>query len=329
VDRRAFFSSVGLASILVPYISHAQAARKVYRIGILGLGQTSRIVGPQPQSSDINAFMRGLRDLGYVYGEQFVTEARGAEGRPERYPLLAAELVRSQVDVIVAAGPALPALKQATSTIPVVMAAAGDPVGLGLVQSLRHPGGNFTGLSLESVEMTGKRLELLKDLVPGSAPVAVLWDSSSLLDWQAAEAAAQGRAWKLLSLEIREAGDIEKAFRAATDAQAGALLVSAAGLLFPRARRIADLAIKSRLPTMYVLRPYVEAGGLVSYGADINDIWRRAATYVDKILKGAKPSDLPVEQPTKFELVINLKTAKALGLTIPPSLLARADQVIE
>ena len=329
MDRRAFFSSLALASILVPYISHAEAARKIYRIGILGLGQTSRIAGPQPQGPDIGAFVRGLRELGYVYGEQFVTEPRGAAGRPERFPILAAELVRLQVDVIVAPGPALPALKQATSTIPVVMSAAGDPVALGLVQSLSHPGGNFTGLSLESVELTAKRLELLKDLVPGGAPVAVLWDSYSLLYWQAAEAAAQGRGWKLLSLEIREAGDIEKAFRAATDARAGALLVSAAGLLFPRARRVADLAAKSRLPAMYELRPYVEAGGLVSYGADINDIWRRAATYVDKILKGAKPADLPVEQPTKFELVINLKTAKALGLTIPPSLLGRADEIIQ
>jgi len=329
MDRRAFIGSLALVTLVAPRVTHAQATRKVYRIGILGLGRASSGTGPQPQAPEISAFLRGLRELGYVYGEQFVTERRGAEGRPERYPILAAELVRLQVDVIVAAGPTLPALKQATSTIPVVMAAAGDPVGLGLVQSLRHPGGNFTGLSLQSVELTGKRLELLKELVPGAAPVAVLWDRASLVYWQAAEAAAQERGWKLLSIEIRDAGDIEGAFRAAIDARAGALLVSAAGLLFPRAPRIAELAARSRLPAMYELRPYVEAGGLSSYGADINDIWRRAAIFVDKILKGAKPADLPIEQPSKFELVINLKTAKTLGLTIPQSVLLRADEVIQ
>jgi ABC-type uncharacterized transport system substrate-binding protein len=329
VDRRDFIGNLALGTFVAPRVANAQTARKVYRIGILGLGQTSRITGPQPQGPDINAFLRGLRELGYVYGEQFVTEPRGAAGKPERFPILAAELVRLQVDVIVAPGPALPALKQATSTIPVVMSAAGDPVALGLVQSLSHPGGNFTGLSLDSVEVTGKRLELLKGLVPGATPVAVLWDRAGLLYWQAAETAAQERGWKLLSLEIRDAGDIEGVFRAATDARAGALLVYAAGLLFPRARQVAELAARSRLPAMYDLRSYVEAGGLISYGADINDIWRRAAVFVDKILKGAKPGDLPVEQPTKFELVINLKTAKALGLTIPPSLLGRADEVIQ
>jgi ABC-type uncharacterized transport system substrate-binding protein len=209
------------------------------------------------------------------------------------------------------------------------MSAAGDPVGLGLVQGLSHPGGNFTGLSLQSAEVTGKRLELLKELVQGAAPVGVLWDRASFLFWQEAEAAGRERGWKLLSLELRDADDIDGTFRRATDARAGALLVGAAGLLFPRARRIAELAARNRLPAMYELRPYVEAGGLISYGPDINDIWRRAAAFVDKILKGAKPADLPVEQPTKFELVINLKTAKALGLTIPPALLLRADEVIE
>jgi putative ABC transport system substrate-binding protein len=258
-----------------------------------------------------------------------VTEPRGGEGKPERFPDLAAELVRLRVDVIVSGGPTLAALKQATSTIPIVMTGAGDPVDAGFVQSLARPGGNFTGLSLQSRETTGKRLELLKELVPGAAPVAVLWYRASLLSWQAAEAAARERGWKLLSLEIRDAGEIEGAFKRATGARAGALLVFAGGLFDRQARRIAELAAKSRLPAMYVLRFYVEAGGLISYSADLIENYRRAAAYVDKILKGAKAADLPFEQPTKFELVVNLRAAKALGLTIPPSILLRADQVIE
>jgi putative ABC transport system substrate-binding protein len=202
-------------------------------------------------------------------------------------------------------------------------------VGLGFVRTLGRPGGNITGLSLQSVETTGKRLQLLKELVPSAAPVAVLWDQSSLTLWQAAEAVALQRNWKLLSLEIREAVEIEGAFRAATDARAGALLVFAAGLLFPHARRVAELAARRRLPAMYEFSAYVDAGGLISYSADLIEIWRQAAGFVDKILKGANSADLPVEQPTKFELVINMKTAKALGLKIPQSVLLRADRVIE
>jgi putative ABC transport system substrate-binding protein len=331
MDRRAFIGSLALATLAGPRAARAQPARKVYRIGILGsFVMTSEMVGPQPQNPSLNALLRGLRELGYVYGEHFVTEVRSAEGRPERFPSLAAELVRLQVDVIVAPGPTLAALKQATSTIPIVMTGAGDPVAEGWVQSLARPGGNFTGLSLQMVETTGKRLELLKELVPGAAPVAVLWDPRpARLSWQAAEAAARERGWKLLSLEIRDAGEIEAAFKTATGARAGALLVFPTGLLDPHARRIAELAAKSRLPAMYGLRFYVEAGGLISYSADLIEINRRAAVFVDKILKGAKPADLPAEQPTKFELVVNLRAAKALGLTIPPSILLRADQVIE
>jgi len=330
MDRRVFISSVALGALAVPRTARVQPARKVFRIGILSaLQPTSDMVGPQPPSPFVIALLRGLRELGYVYGEHFVTEPRGAEGRPERYPSLAAELVRLQVDVILAAGPALRALKEATSTIPIVMSAAGDPVAQGLVQSLGHPGGNFTGLSLQLLETTGKRLELLKELVPAAALVAVLWDRTGLSVWQAAEAAARKRGWKLLSLGIRDAGEIEGAFKVATDRRAGALLVTASGLIDWQARRIAELAARSRLPAMYDLRPYVEAGGLISYSADLIEIWRRAAVFVDKILKGAKPADLPVEQPTKFELVLNKRAAKALGLTIPPSILLRADQVIE
>lgn len=329
MERRVFLASLALGILAQPGDARAQPARKIARIGILRLETTADMLGPQAPGPQVNALLRGLRELGYVYGEHFVTEPRGAEGKPERVPSLAAELVRLQVDVIVAAGPALPWLKQATSTIPIVMGGASDPVGEKLVQSLGHPGGNFTGLSLQSVETIGKRLELLKEILPGAAPVAVLWNRPRIVDWRAAETAARTRRWRLLSLEIRDTGEIEGAFRTATRAGAGALLVLGAGAFLPHAGRIAALAAKSRLPAMYVLRPYVEAGGLISYGADLNDIWRRAAGFVDKILKGAKPGDLPVEQPTKLELVINLTTAKALGLTIPPTLLLRADEVIE
>ena len=328
MDRRIFIGSLALGSFAVPRVTPAQSTRKV-SIGIIGLMATSNLVGPQPRSPSTSAFVSGLRELGYVYGEHFVTEPRGTDGRPDRFPGLAAELVRLQVDVIVAPGPALPALTQATSTIPIVMAGAADPVGSGWVQSLRHPGGNVTGLSLQSVETTGKRLEVLRELVPSSAPVAVVWDPSARNYWQAADAAARERGWKLVSLEIRDVGEIEGVFKAATGARAGALLLSAAALLFPHARRVAEVAARSRLPTMYELRPYVEAGGLISYGADVVDIWRRAGVFVDKILKGAKPADLPVEQPSKFETVINLKAAKALGLTVPQSLRLRADEVIQ
>ena len=325
MDRRTFMGGVG--AIAMTRGVSAQARRAIYRIGILGIRATDDLVGPIPKSPSTKALLQGLRDLGYEYGEQFTTEPRGAAGKPERFPGLAAELVRLKVDVIVAAGAGLHALKQATSNIPVVMVAATDPVGSGYIQSLAHPGGNFTGFSAQALETTGKRLELLKELVPGSAPVAVVWERATLLDFQAAEAAARARGWRVLSLEIREIGELETAFKAATNAQAGAVLVMGA-FLFAHARRVVDMAARSRLPAVYGLAEYVEAGGLMSYGVEIDDLWRRAALFVDKILKGAKPADLPVEQPTKFELVVNLKTAKTLGLTIPQSILLRADELI-
>jgi putative ABC transport system substrate-binding protein len=333
MDRRVFIGSLALGTLAWPGNARAQPARRVPRIGIPTFaGTIDEITGPDPSRPSIKALLRGLRELGYVYGRDFVTEPRAGEGRPERWPGMAAELVRLQVDVIVAPGPILPALKQATSTIPIVMAAGPDPVGDGFVRSLGRPGGNFTGLSLQEIETTGKRLELLKELVPSAVPVAVLWNNvnpNSPRYWQAAEAAARKRGWKLLKLEIRDAGELEGAFKTAMSARAGALLTLASTLLFHRIRQVAELAATNRLPAMYELRPYVEAGGLMSYSADIDEIWRRAAAFVDKILKGARPGDLPIEQPTKFELVINLKTARALGLTIPQSLLLRADQVIE
>jgi putative tryptophan/tyrosine transport system substrate-binding protein len=328
--RRVFLGRLTLGALAVAQVAPAQPTRKVARIGVLTVGSTtSDMVGPQPRSAPVNALLRGLHELGYVYGEHFVTEARGGEGRPERFPELAAELVGLRMDVVVAPGPMLSALKQATSTIPIVMAGALDPIAQGLVKSLGQPGGNFTGFSLQSADTAAKRLELVKELVPTAKLVAVLWERTVLLHWQVAEAAARERGWKLLPIEIRDAGAIEGAVRAATDARAGALLVLAGGILYPQSRRIAELVTKSRLPAIYSLRPQVEAGGLMSYGADPVEIWRRAAVFVDKILKGANPAHLPVEQPTKFELVINLKAAKSIGLTIPQSVLLRVDHVVQ
>lgn len=324
MDRRRFLGSLTLAALTLPDVASPKSGRKFYRIGIASISQTSDIVGPEPRNPYTRAFLKALRELGYVYGDDFVTEPRGTEGKPERYPIVAAELVRMQVDVIVAPGPAIPALKQATSTIPIVMAAASDPVAQRLVQSLGYPGGNITGLSLQSAEITGKRLEILKELVRGAAQIAVLWDKGAGLAWQAAEATARNRGWKLLSLEIRDAGEIESAFKAAIAAKCGSLLVLTGEIAFPHRRRITELAAKSRLPAMYDLRPYVEAGGLISYSADLVEIWRRAAGFVDKILRGAKPAGLPIEQPNTFELAINSRTAKELALTIPEALVVQA-----
>ena len=309
--------------------SHPQPARKIYRIGILTVAPTAAAAGPRPKSRSIGACLRGMRDLGYVYGEHFVTEARGADDEPERFPALAAELIHFDLDVIVGAGPSLRALQRATATTPIVMASSGDPVGEGLVRSLAHPGGNFTGMSAQTVETVGKRLEFLKEFLPDAAPVAVLWHHDYVRTWQAAQAAARVRGWKLVSIEIRDADEIDASFKAATAARASALLVHAPAVLQSHRQRVAKLAIRHRLPTMFHHRTYVDAGGLMAHGADSVEIWHRAAAFVSKILNGAKPADLPVEQPTKFELVINLKTAKALGITIPPLLLLRGNEVIQ
>jgi putative tryptophan/tyrosine transport system substrate-binding protein len=329
MDRRAFIGSLALATLAGPRAALAQPARKVARIGIISAGTTAVMIGAEPRGPFTGALLRGLRELGYVYGRDFVTEPRGAEGKPERLATFATELVRLQVDVIVAGGQAAGALKQATSTIPVVLLQANDPVGGGYAQSLAHPGGNFTGISSQQVETTGKRLELLKELVPGAAPVGVIWDRQGLLSWQAAEAAAQSRGWKLLSLEIRGAGELEETLKAATKARASALLVYAGGSLANYLQRVAELIARYRLPAMYDARVYTERGGLISYGPDGIEMWRRAAVFVDKILKGAKSGDLPIEQPTKFDLRVNLKTAKAIGLAVPDAFLLRADEVIE
>jgi putative ABC transport system substrate-binding protein len=330
MNRRAFLSALSGSLLAAPLVAEAQPTGKVRRIGIIGYAPTTAdMVGPNPKPRAVNALLQGLGELGYVYGQHYVTEPRGAEGKADRFPGLVADLVRLQVDVIVAVSASLPAVKQATSTIPIVFPGTTDPVGAGYAKSLARPGGNFTGLSFQSLELVVKRLEFLKQLVPTGEPVAVLWDRAFPGQWAAVEAAARERRWKVLSLPILDVSEVDGALRTATKARAVALLVTAGLALDPHPQRVADLAATHRLPAMYHFRFYVDRGGLACYAPDLVEVWRAAATFVDKILKGATPGDLPVEQPTKYELVINLKTAKALGLTIPQSLLQRADQVIE
>ncbi len=330
MDRRTFLSGVTLGLLAAPLAAEAQPAEKVWRIGVIGFAPpTGDMAGPEPRYAYIKALLDGLRERGYVYGRNFVTEPRGAAGRPERLPGLVDELVRLQVDVIVPVGAALPALKQATSTIPIVVPGSGDPVGSGYARSLAHPGGNFTGLSFQFLDLVVKRLDLLKESLPMAGTVAVIWDRTSPEVWEVLERAARERRWKLLSLPIRDVGEAEDVVRSAAKARASGLLVTAGVAFDPHPRRIVEPVAKYRLPAMYHQRSYVQAGGLMSYGPDLLAIWRAAAVFVDKILKGANPGDLPFEQPTKIDLVINLKTARALELTIPQMLLRRADQVIE
>lgn len=321
-------SVAGLTAFAQSETVSAQRSGKVYKIGILGLRPTSDLVGPDPASPSTRAFLRGMRELGYSYGDQFVTEARGGGGNPE-FSALVDQVVRVPVDVIVAAGPAIKAARQATSSIPIVMTASSDPVAEGLVQDLRRPGGNITGFSLQSTETAGKALEILKEFVPGTNDVAIVWSKSGVASWQATETAARQRGWKLKSLPLENIAEIDGVFKAAREARVGGILFYATAILFPHARRVAELALSARLPTMFGQGEFVEAGGLISYGPEIDDIWRRSATYVDKILKGVKPGELPIEQPTKFELVINLRTAALLRVSMPQKLLLRANKVIE
>jgi ABC-type uncharacterized transport system substrate-binding protein len=330
VNRRAFLGTLASSLLAAPLAAGAQQAAKVARIGFLSPNLAASPHRPE-------AFRQGLRDLGYVEGRNLVIEYRDAEGKVERLPALAAELVALKVDVIVTGGSTIAALaaKQATRTLPIVFAAAGDPVTSGLVTSLARPGGNVTGLSSLFPELVGKRLELLTQAVPGVSRVAVLRLPGALGERTAkdmltgTEVAARALGVGLQVVEARGSDDFDRAFSDMTRARAGALTVLPSNMFLREHRRLVDLAAKNRLPAVYPSREFVDAGGLMSYGANFADLFRRAATYVDKILKGAKPADLPVEQPTKFELVINLKTAKALGLTIPPSLLQRADEVIQ
>src|SRR5215510_454765 len=308
-------------------IAHARQAGKVPRIGFLSP------FSPSATALWLEAFRQGLRDLGWVEGKNISIEYRYAEGRNERLPDLAADLVRLKVDIIVTAvTPDALAAKNATRTIPIVMAASGDPVASGLVDSLARPGGNITGLSQMNPELAGKRLELLKEIVPKLSRVAVFWnpqDQMSTISWNELQTPARPLGVQLHPVEIRSSSDFDKAFEDATRARAGALAIMPAPVFVTNLNRIADLAAKSRLPSIFHLKEFVDAGGLVAYGTDRSDLFRRAATFVDKILKGTKPQDLPVEQPLKFELVISLKTAKQIGLTIPPNVLVRADKVIK
>ena len=334
MDRRTFVGHVagGLlaAPLAVSLAAEAQLAAKVARIGYLSPNRAS-----SPRSVD--AFLQGLRDLGYVEGRNVVIEYRDADGKLERLPVLAAELVALKVDVIVAAAGTLAALAahQATKTIPIVVIGVGDPMMSGLVTSLARPGGNVTGLSALSPELTSKWLELLKQAVPAVGRVALLLQPGALGERtekdivNEAGIAARALGVQLQVVEARGPADFDRAFSEMTSARAGALMVPSTAMFSSERRRLLELAAKNRLPTLYTFREYVDAGGLMSYGPNLADLFRRAATYVDKILKGAKPGDLPVEQPTKFELVINVNTAKALGITIPQSVVARADEVIQ
>jgi len=325
---------MGLLSVLVFLVgcagmADAQQAKKIHRVGFLSQYSPSNTTFRAWHQ----AFQQGLRDFGWVEGKNISIEYQYAEGRDDRLPDLAAELVRLKVDIIVAATAIdAQAAKNATRTIPIVMAAAGDPLATGLVESLARPGGNITGLSQMSPDLAGKRLELLKEIVPKLSRVAVLWNPqtpTSKLAWKESQLPARELGVQLHSLEVLSPNDFDKAFEDATRARAGALAVMPDVVFVTNLKRIADLAAKSRLPSVFHLSEFVDSGGLVAYGPDRSDLFRRAATYVDKILKGRKPADLPVEQPIKFELVINLKAAKQIGLTIPPNVLARADKVIK
>jgi ABC-type uncharacterized transport system substrate-binding protein len=328
VERRTFLGAIASGLLAAPLASEAQPAGKVPRIGYLSASS------PSANRYLRDPLIEGLRDLGWIEGQNILVEERWAEGKYDRLPGLAAELVKLKLDVIVAAGPTpvIRAAKQATSTIPIVMTVGIDPVGQGFISSVRQPGGNITGLAWDpDPAITEKYLEFLKEMIPGLRRVGGILDRAepTTVYRKAAEQAALKLGLTLRHAEVGAPNEIEKAFAIITSAGAQAVLVYGSALFFIHRHQIVALAAKHKLPDIYVAKGIVEAGGLMSYGVSFPDLYRRAATYVDKILKGAKPGDLPVEQATKFELVINRKTAKALGLTIPQSLLARADQVIE
>jgi putative tryptophan/tyrosine transport system substrate-binding protein len=330
ISRRAFLGTVAGALLAAPLAAEAQQSGKVPRVGYLSVFSSSN---PYPPSE---AFWQGLHDLGWIEGQNIAIERRFAEGKAQRLPDLAVELVRLRVDLIFAeTTPAARAVKQATTTIPIVFSPIADPIGSGLVANLARPGGNITGITFMAPELGGKRLELLKQAVPGMTRVGVLshpGDPSeatvkSVLEQT--EAAARSLRVQILRLEVQGPNDFDRAFAAMSRERVGGLILIPSAMFVDERRRVVNLMVKDRLPAMFYFREFAEAGGLMSYGPNFRELFRRAATYVDKILKGAKPADLPVEQPTKFELIINLKTAKTLGLTIPDSLLGRVDEVIQ
>jgi putative tryptophan/tyrosine transport system substrate-binding protein len=323
--RREFITFIGGAAVVWPLVVRAQQGTKLPTIGYLGSARLAT------ESERIAAFVQRLHDLGWIEGRTTVIDYRWAEGRTERYAEIAAEFVRLKVDVIVTVGGAVAAAKQATATIPIVFAYAGDPVGSGMVASLAKPGGNVTGLSVQSTDLAGKRLEILREIFPDVRRLAIIGNveyAATVLEMGEAQVAARTLGLEVVKSEIRRAEDIAPAFKALKGA-AEALYVCPDATMNANHARVNTLALGARLPTMHGVREYVEAGGLMSYGPSLPDLYRRAAEYVDKILRGAKPADLPVEQPTKFDLIINLVTARALGLEVPATLLARADEVIE
>jgi putative ABC transport system substrate-binding protein len=328
VDRRAFLTGTGVVLLAAPLAAEAQPAGKVWRIGLLDYGSSD-----PARLAWWRAFQDRLRELGYADGQNVVFQPRWGNGQVSRLQGLVTELVAARVDILVTAGnPATLAAKQVTSSIPIVTATGPDPVELGLVASLARPGGNVTGVTSISSELSAKRLGLLKELIPQVSRMAALWDRAargSALNVRDTEVAARSLGIALQSVAVRpDPRDYDAAFVAMKRAGAGAVIVVQSSAFFASRQRIADLALTHHLPSVVGSKEWAEAGGLISYGGDFPDLFRRAAVFVDKILKGAKPADLPMEQPSKFDLVINLKTAKALGLTIPPSLLGRADEVI-
>jgi len=327
MKRREFILALGSAAAAWPLAARARQPAKIPRIGLLSTFSPSETV-PWHQ-----ALRQGLRDLGWVEGENINIEYRYAEGRLDRLPGLASDLVRLKVDLIFTdtTSPALVA-KNATRTIPIVVASANDVVESGLAQSLARPGGNITGLDQIAPELGGKRLELLKEIVPKLSSAVVLWNpqnKASTRNWNELQDPARQLGLPLHSLEVRKVDELDKAFEVAATARADALVILPEPVFVANLKRIADFAAKHHLPSIFHLKEFADAGGLMAYGPDRSDLFRRSAAYIDKILKGAKPTDLPIQLPTKFELVINLKTAKAIGLEIPPTLLALADEVIE
>jgi putative ABC transport system substrate-binding protein len=324
MKRRAFITLLGAAAAVWPLAARAQQAAKLPTVGFLGADASAF-------SAWSTAFVAHLRELGWVENRNIAIEYRWSEGRTERYAEIAAEFVRLKVDVIVTVGSAVPTVRQVTSTIPIVFAVAIDPVGSGLVESLAKPGGNVTGLSLQAANLAGKRIELLREIVPQLRRLAVIFNvgnAQPVLEMRETEGAALALGIEVVPIEIRRMEDFSPAFQA-MKAKADALYVAIDQLMVANLMRILTLALGARLPTIFSTRDFVRGGGFMSYGPSYTERFQRAADYVDKILRGTKPSDIPVEQPTKFELVVNLITAQALGLEVPPTLLARADEVIE
>jgi putative ABC transport system substrate-binding protein len=325
--RRALAAALLLAALVAPLIADAQGTGKIVRIGRLSP------LSAETDAPNLDAFRKGLRELGWVEGKSFTIESRFADGKSERLPELAAELVRQRLDLILTgSNPGALAAKKATAIIPIVMVTTGDPVGAGLVTSLARPGGNVTGVTALGQMLNAKRLELIKEAVPSVTRVAVLTNPASTYTapfLREKEGMARRLGLQLPVLETRDPDSFEKTFAALATERAGALMVQTDAMFITHRRRIVELAARSRVPAVYGDREFVDVGGLMFYGASLADLYRDAATYADRILKGAKPADLPVEQPTKLELVINLKAAKALGLTIPPSVLGRADHLVD